>query len=298
MPSPRFCSHARPPMPNDHPEQRRNRKLAAAFFRRPTGEQVREELEFHIEMRARELIARGLAPGAARAEALRAFGDLRMVSAECVRLGGARDREHDRREWLDELRQDVTYAVRQLARAPVFTVIAVLTLAMGVGATTAIFSAVRSVVLRPFPFAHPDRVMMVSELWQGNNGTVSDGNFVDWYARQTSFDALSAEQFDEFTLADGGSADRLPGGKATKDFFAVFGVQPALGRTFRAEEDEPGNDGVVVLSDALWRTRFGADSGVVGRAVQLNGRIRTVIGVMPATFDPTTSGEQLWVPQA
>jgi predicted permease len=286
-------------MPNDHREDGSGRKRgASSLFRKPAGEQVREELEFHLAMRARELTAQGLTPNAARAEALRAFGDLQAVSEECVKLGDARDRERDLREWLGELRQDVAYAVRQLARVPAFTAIAVLTLALGIGATTAIFSAVRSVVLRPFPFAHPDRVMMVSELWQGNNGSVSDGNFVDWYARQTTFDKLAAEQFEEFTLADRSSADRLSGGKVTKDFFAVFGVPPSLGRTFRAEEDEPGNDGVVVLSEGLWRTRFGADAGVVGRGVELNGRMRTVIGVMPASFDPTTAAEQLWVPQA
>ena len=182
--------------------------------------------------------------------------------------------------------------------APAFTTFAVLTLALGIGATTAIFSAVESVVLRPFPFAHPERVMMVSELWKGNDGSVSDGNFVDWHTRQTSFAALSAEQFADFTLADVSSTDRLSGGKVTKDFFAVFGIPPALGRTFRPEEDEPGNDAVVVLSDALWRTRFGANDHVVGTEVQLDGRPFTVIGVMPPTFDPTASGEQLWVPQA
>ncbi|AHG89258.1 permease [Gemmatirosa kalamazoonensis] len=271
-------------------------------YRRLFGSDVRadvdDELRYHLDMRAQELIDRGTPPESARAEALRAFGDLQAVSAECVTLGEAHDRERDRREWLGELRQDVTYAVRQLLREPAFTAIAVLTLALGIGATTAIFSAVRSVVLRPFPFAHPERVMMVSELWPGNNGSVSDGNFVDWRARQTTFEKLSAEQFAEFTLADRSSADRLSGGKVTKDFFAVFGVGPALGRTFRPEEDEPGNDGVVVLSDALWRTRFGAAAGVVGREVQLNGRPYTVIGVMPSAFDPTTTGEQLWVPQA
>jgi predicted permease len=112
------------------------------------------------------------------------------------------------------------------------------------------------------------------------------------------FERLAAEQFIDFTLADASSADRLTGALVTKDFFAVFGVQPALGRTFTPEEDEPGADGVVVLSDALWRTRFGADSRIVGQQVQLNGRPRTVVGVMPPSFDPTTSGEQLWVPAA
>jgi len=197
-----------------------------------------------------------------------------------------------------DVRRDFAYAVRQLVRTPVFTGIATLTLALGIGATTAIFSAVQSVVLRPFPFAHPERVVSVTERWQGSEGDVSDGNFVDWHARQTAFEQLAAQQFTDFTLADATSADRLTGALVTRDFFAVFGVQPALGRTFRAEEDEPGADGVVVLSDALWRTRFGGDPRVIGQDVRLNGRSRIVIGVMPPGFDPTTSGEQLWVPAA
>ena len=206
-----------------------------------------------------------------------------------------RDRLHDT---FADVRQDLAYAVRQLARTPAFTAIATLTLALGIGATTAIFSAVESVVLRPFPFAHPERVVSVTERWQGSEGDVSDGNFVDWYARQTAFEQLAAEQFTDFTLADATSTDRLIGALVTRDFFAVFGVRPALGRTFRPEEDEPGADGVVVLSDALWRTRFGGDPRLVGQEVRLNGYPRTVIGVMPPWFDPTTSGEQLWVPAA
>ena len=200
--------------------------------------------------------------------------------------------------WFTDVRQDLGYAVRQLARTPAFTAIATLTLALGIGATTAIFSAVRSVVLRPFPFAHPERVVAVTERWQGSEGDVSDGNFADWHARQTAFEQLAAEQFTDFTLADASSADRLTGALVTRDFFGVFGVLPALGRTFRPEEDEPGADGVVVLSDALWRTRFGGDPRAIGQDVRLNGRARTVIGVMPPSFDPTTSGEQLWIPAA
>jgi putative ABC transport system permease protein len=197
-----------------------------------------------------------------------------------------------------DVRRDLAYAVRQLARTPAFTAIATLTLALGIGATTAIFSAVESVVMRPFPFAHPERVVSVTERWQGSEGDASDGNFVDWHARQTAFEQLAAQQFTDFTLADATSADRLTGALVTRDFFAVFGVQPALGRTFRPEEDEPGADGVVVLSGALWRTRFGGDPRVIGQEVRLNGRSRIVIGVMPPWFDPTTSGEQLWVPAA
>src|SRR4029077_8577047 len=103
-------------------------------------------------------------------------------------------RDRDRRAWLADVRQDLAYSVRQLARTPAFTAIATLTLALGIGATTAIFSAVQSVVLRPFPFAHPERVVSVTERWQGSEGDVSDGNFVDWHARQTAFDQLAAER--------------------------------------------------------------------------------------------------------
>ncbi|MEO7963424.1 MAG: ABC transporter permease, partial [Gemmatimonadaceae bacterium] len=273
-------------------------RRATPLVRRTAAKEVREELDLHVEMRMRELIAAGYSPEGARTEALRAFGDLAAFAAECTELGNARDRERDRREGFAELRQDVVYAVRQLVRTPAFTAITVLTLALGIGATTAIFSAVRSVVLRPFPFAHPERVASVAERWQGSEGHVSDGNFVDWFAQQTTFERLAAEQFTDFTLADESSADRLSGALVTRDFFAVFGVKPALGRTFRPDEDEPGADGVVMLSDALWRTRFNSDERVIGKEVRLNGRPRTVIGVMPPSFDPTTSGEQLWLPAA
>ena len=127
-----------------------------------------------------------------------------------------------------EVRQDVVYAIRQLVRTPAFAIIAVLTLALGIGATTAIFSAVWSVVLRPFPFAHPERVVRVTARWQGSEGDVSDGNFVDWYARQTAFERLAAEQFTGFTLADRSSTDRVTGALVTKDFFEVFGIRPAF----------------------------------------------------------------------
>jgi hypothetical protein len=198
---------------------------------------------------------------------------------------------------LADVRQDLAYSVRQLARTPAFTAIATLTLALGVGATTAIFSAVRSVVLRPFPFAQPERVVGVTERWQGSEGDVSDGNFVDWHARQTAFDQLAAEQFTDVTLADATSADRLTGALVTRDFFAVFGVLPA-----GAAHSDPRRMSRCRRRRCALRRPM-ADSlrrrPARGRQeVRLNGRSRTVIGVMPPWFDPTTSGEQLWVPAA
>jgi putative ABC transport system permease protein len=269
------------------------------LIRRPAiTEQVAAEVEFHIEMRTRELLESGMNPAEARAEALRRFGSLDDVSAECRAIGSDRERTVRRAEFLSELRQDAAFAVRQLLKSPAFTAVAVVTLALGIGATTAIFSAVRSVVLRPFPYAHPDRVVTVAEVWNGRDGNVSDGNFTDWHAAAKSFQALAAERFTSFNLADAGSTERVSGGRVTHEFFAVFGVRPLLGRTFLREEDQPGREQVVVLSHRLWTSRFGADRDVVGRQIQLSGRPHTVIGVMPEEFDPTLSGEELWVPMA
>jgi putative ABC transport system permease protein len=269
------------------------------LIRRPAiTEQVAAEVEFHIEMRARELVERGLNPAEARAEALRRFGNLDDVSAECRAIGTDREKTVRRAEYLSELRQDAAFAVRQLLKSPAFTAVTVLTLALGIGATTAIFSAVRSVVLRAFPYAQPDRVMLVAELWNDLDGDVSDGNFTDWYAAAKSFQAFAAERFASFTLADQTSAERVSGGRVTDEFFAVFGARPLLGRTFLPEEDQPGREQVVVLSHSLWTSRFGADRDVIGRQVQLSGRPYTIIGVMPASFDPSLSGEVLWVPMA
>ena len=270
------------------------------LIRRPAiAEQVAAEVEFHIEMRARELVERGgLTPSEARAEALRRFGDMDQVSAQCRAIGSESEKTMRRTEFLSELRQDAAFAVRQLLKAPAFTAVAVLTLALGIGATTAIFSAVRSVVLRAFPYAHAERVMMVSETWRELDGDVSDGVFTDWRAETKSFQYLAAERFTSFNLSASGTPERVSGARVTHEFFAVFGARPLLGRTFLAEEDEPGREHVAVLSHGLWTSTFGGDRGVIGRQVQLSGQPYAVIGVMPASFDPSLSGEALWVPMA
>jgi putative ABC transport system permease protein len=269
------------------------------LIRRPAiTEQVAAEVEFHIEMRTRELVERGMNPTEARTEALRCFGNLDDVSAECREIGTDRERTVRRAEFLRELRQDAAFAVRQLIKAPAFTAVAVITLALGIGATTAIFSAVRSVVLRAFPYAHPDRVLFVSEVWNGLDGSVSDGNFTDWHAAAKSFQAFAAERFTSFNLADRNSTERVPGGRVTHEFFSVFGVRPLHGRTFFPEEDQPGREQVVVLSHGLWTSRFGGDRRVIGRQIQLSGRPYAIVGVMPESFDPTLSDERLWVPMA
>ncbi|MCP3139429.1 ABC transporter permease [Pyxidicoccus xibeiensis] len=278
--------------------KRFHEQLRGLIWKAPVTEEVDAELRFHLEMVTRELVEGGMAPEAARAEALRRFGDVESVSKECQQLGRAEQREKRRAAWLSELLQDLTYALRQLRRAPGFTLTAVLTLALGIGATTAIFSAVHSVVLRPFPWASPERVMMVQETFRGEPADMSVGNYVDLKAVSTTFRHLAAQEFTNVSLQEGDTPERLSAGRVTHDFFSVFGVRPQLGRTFLPEEDAPGASSVVVLGHGLWTRRFGADPSLVGRSVRIDGASHTVVGVMPRGFDPTESGEELWVPIA
>jgi predicted permease len=203
-----------------------------------------------------------------------------------------------RTEYFTELRQDVAFACRQLIKSPGFSIVSVLTLALGIGATTAIFSAVRSVVLQPLPFPHPDRLLSVYEFVRNNRNNVSAGNFVDGIEPVSAFDAVAAEQFSSFNLTDGNDTERLIGGRVTAGYFSVFNLPPAHGRVFTKEEDQPGREQVAVLSHRLWTRRFGGDPAAVGRRVSLNGRAYDIVGVMPAAFDYTANSEELWVPIA
>jgi putative ABC transport system permease protein len=203
-----------------------------------------------------------------------------------------------RTEYWSEVVQDVTFAFRHFVAQPGFTAVALLTLAIGIGATSAIFSAVHAVVLKPLPFPAPERLVNVYEDYRGRPGGVSAGNFTDVSAAATSFDALAAVQYSSFNLTREDAAERVTGARVTAGFFDVFGVKPALGRPFTVAEDEPGKEQVVVLSHRLWARRFGADPSIVGRDVRLGGQPYQVLGVMPASFDLTADSEELWVPIA
>jgi putative ABC transport system permease protein len=262
------------------------------------ADDVSAELEFHLEMRTREYIARGLSPAEARARALARFGDLAHVKETCRDIGLRRDTDMRRREYLSELRQDVRFAVRQLAASPGFSLVAVLTLALGIGATTAIFSAVNAVVLRPIPVLDPSRLVFVTEFFRGQPSDVSAGNFVDMMAEQSSFEGGAAIQYASFNLSGDQSPERVIGARVSHGFFELFGAAPALGRVFRADEDRPGSESVVVLSHRLWARRFASDPAIVGKEIRLSGRPHLVAGVMAPEFDLTADREELWVPIA
>jgi predicted permease len=265
----------------------------------PVEREVDDELQQHLDLRAREYEEQGLAPDAARRAAQRRFGDVESVRRQCRELARERNRERRRREWRSEARQDLRFAVRQIRRQPAFSLTAVLTLALGIGATTAIVAAVHAVLVRPFAYRQPDGVVLVSTVWRGQpGGNVSAGNYVYVQERAQGLRPLAAAGYSSMNLADEGAAERVIGARVTHEFFDVFGVAPALGRVFTAEEDAPGSDRVVVLSHGLWRRRYGADPAAVGREIRLGGISHRIIGVMPAGFDPAAVSEELWRPMA
>jgi putative ABC transport system permease protein len=196
------------------------------------------------------------------------------------------------------LLHDLRYAFRMLAKNPGFTTVAVITLALGIGANTAIFSVVNAVLLRPLAMEDPSRVVYMQEQWKGIFPGLSVGNFADVQRQSTSLTKLCASNDASFNLATSEAPERVQGEYATADYFSTFGVQPIAGRVFTADEDKPGHGQVVVISERLWRTHFHADRDVVGRALRANGVTYSVVGVMPRTFDPLLDKSDLWFPEA
>jgi putative ABC transport system permease protein len=199
---------------------------------------------------------------------------------------------------LPDLLRDVRLAVRSLTKAPGFAIAAVLTLALGVGATSAIFSVVNGVVLRPMPYPNPDSLVMVWEITpQSGQFSVAPGNFFDWRRQATTFEGLAALGNSDVTLQGPNGPEQLPAAFVSSEFFRVMGVRPAMGRGFTLEEETPGRDAVIVLSHGAWQRRFGADPRVLGSTVSINGRQSTIVGIMPAGFAfPSTA--ELWFPFA
>lgn len=281
------------------------RLLKLAVRARAVEQDVDEELQFHLEMRTATLEREGLSPAEARAAAEREFGDVTRVREECVRIGHEREREMRRSLLWDALVQDVRYAVRMLRRAPGFTLVAVLTLALGIGATTAIFSVVRGVLLRPLPFAAPERLVRI---WQASpsqslvRGTLSPLDFEDWKGRQRSFEDMGSwwyvEGMSGSDLSGDGEPQRVPTAFVSDGFFSTLGVAARLGRGLLPEDHQPGRDTVAVISYGLWQRRFGGDPSVLGRTLTLDGVPHTVVGVMPPAFAFPSERVDLWISQS
>jgi putative ABC transport system permease protein len=202
---------------------------------------------------------------------------------------------------METLLRDLRYAVRMLAKRPGFTVVAVLALALGIGANTAIFSVVNAVLLRPLEYFEPDRLLMVWENHTAREGPetewTSPPTFADWRDQNNVFDGMAALQGWGPTVTGGAEPERLTGAAVSHDMFQVLGVEPALGRSFRIEEDRAGGERVVILGHGLWKRRFGGEASILDRAITLNGEAYTVIGVMPEGFRfPIISNAEAWLP--
>ncbi len=206
-------------------------------------------------------------------------------------------RKENRHMLLDTLRQDLRYAVRSYAKAPTFTAVVLVTLALGIGASTAIFSLVNGILLRPLPYPEPDRLVYLNESGSGGSGiSVSWPNFVDWRVRQHSFEALALSRSQSLTLTGTERAERVVGRRVTGNFFDVLGVRAPLGRLFTDEQDRASTPAVVVVSDRFWREHLGADPGAPGRALTLDGRPYTVMGVLPPGFRYLARDDDVFVP--
>jgi putative ABC transport system permease protein len=219
-----------------------------------------------------------MTPDEARAAALKSFGSLvrNTERGYDIRGGG----------WLETFWQDLRFGARMLLKQPGFTLIAVVTLALGIGANTAIFSIVNAALLRPFPYQAPERLVILLESVSAGGGfSPSYPNFVDWRAQNTVCSSMSAVKENEsFNLTGAGEPERLQGRRVSAEFFSTLGVKPHVGRDFLPEEDQPGATPAVILSYGLWRRRFGSDPSLIGKQLTLNQQSYTVVGVSPPDF--------------
>ena len=257
---------------------------------------VDDELTFHVEMLTERLLASGLSPDDARREAHRQFGDLEQIRQRCYDISSTREASVRRAEFWTTLWQDLKYAWRGLSRAPGFTSVVLVTLALGIGATTAMFSVVRGVLLRPLPFTEAERLVRLTpenRAAQGSTaGRVSSLEIEDWSRELTLFTAVAGFRAGEMVYGDAPEPLYVPVAHVSAGFFTALGTPAALGHVFRAEEHVAGANRGVVVSEGFWAQQLGSDPQAVGRSIRLDGQPYTIVGVMPpgAGFPkPTTA---------
>ncbi len=258
--------------------------------------EVDEELSFHLAMRQRDLEAAGAGPEEAQREARRRFGDVGAVADECRRLAGQRERKVRRLQLLAEVTQDGRHALRQLRRSRGFAATAILTLALGIAATTTIFSVVDGVVLRPLPFPGGDRLVVPAalDLKSGGQFDVTYMDYQQW-RREGVFSRLALYTPRVLNAVDAGGPERLRGASTTEDFFPALETAPVLGRLPGPDLYRPGSEATVALSYGLWQSRFGGDRDIVGTTIRLGGTPARIIAVMPRGFDYPDQA-QIWLP--
>jgi putative ABC transport system permease protein len=282
------------------------RKQLAALELPPTREaEIVEELSQHLDDYYEQALNRGASEDEAYQTALAELAENRLVREL---KGVERPLQHEplilgkqNTNLVSDLSRDLRYGLRMLLKNPGFTIVAVVALALGIGANTAIFSVVNTVLLRPLPYQDQDRLVMV---WEDNSkqgfprDTPAAANYVDWRDQNHVFENMAAIVEISFNLTGAGDPARIDGRRVSANLFSLLGVEPQLGRAFRPEEDQPGANHVVIISHALWQQRFGSDPAIIGKAINLNGESFTVVGMMPGNFQFPTRADQVWIPVA
>lgn len=273
-------------------------RFTSLFRKRRFEQDLDEDVRAHLEMLAEENRRKGLSPEEARYAALRSFGGIEQVKEECREQWGVR--------FLSELSQDARYGLRQLRRNPGFTIVAVLTLALGIGANTTVFSVADGILFHPLPYIKDStRLVAIIERTSSYDwdSVIEPANFLDWQRQCRSFARMAAFQWTSTIIGGSGSAnteeagaERVDAARVSEGFFQTLSAEPEIGRTFLPSEQQPGHD-VAILSDRLWRSRFATKSGIAGQTIRLEGRSFVVVGVMPPRFDFPT-GAALWMPLA
>ncbi|HTQ95323.1 MAG TPA: ABC transporter permease, partial [Candidatus Acidoferrum sp.] len=268
-------------------------RLKALFQRKTVERELDNELRFHYDQQVAKLVANGATLAEAQRRAQLMVGGTEQIKEECRDARGVR--------FLEMLWQDIRYGLRSLRKAPGFTFVAVLTLTLGIGVNTALFTIVHGVLMNPLPFPRPDRLVNLWErdvIAESPYNVISGGVYGDWQKQATSFDQIALMTWDSANLSgDGGSLpESIKTRQCTYNLFSMLGVPPTLGRFFVEADDRSGAPATVVLTNGLWKRRYAGDPGIVGKTVLLDAQKYTVIGVLPAWFDfPDTQG-QLWLP--
>ena len=253
-------------------------RLGGSFNKQRKDRELDAEIESHLQLHIEDNLRLGLTPEEARRQAL-------------IKLGGIESMKESYRDQrglpvLETLWQDIRYGARMLRKNPGFTTVAVLTLALGIGANTAIFCVVNAVLLRPLPYPEPGQLAQLRLDWSGSPSTlIGSATFVEVKAQSQSLARIAAYSGGDMTLTGAGLAERIVSGAVTADFFPLLGVQPAVGRNFTQEEDTPNGPRAVILAYSLWQSRFGGDSNILDRTITLNQQSYTVVGILPRAFN-------------
>ncbi len=273
-------------------------RLRSLLRRDDVERELEEEMRYHLERRIEEYVASGLSVAEARHAAMRAMDGIEQQKEKC--------RDVRKVNFVEDFWQDLRYGARMLRRTPGFTAIVMLTLALGIGANTAIFSVVDAILLRPLPFTDAGSLVIV---WESNaqssssHNTVSPPNFLDWESQNQVFSGMSYVSDLGRNLTGNGEPEQVVVQYVSVKFFSVLGVSPIIGPGFTPENGQEGKDNVVVLGYELWKRRFGSDPAIVGKTIDLNGKPQTVVGITPKNFGffikqgtLTGSKPQLWSP--